>query len=110
MNQIVYCETMRDFINSCLVSKDIGQKVKQSMYNAGYPHVMDNWVTSWQNSLPEIALALKDSGIDDDIDVAVEYRLKHSMERLDFLIYGLDENNHKNMVIVELKQWSQVQG
>lgn len=109
MNQIVYCETMRDFINSCLVSKDIGQKVKQSMYNAGYPHVMDNWVTSWQNSLPEIALALKDSGIDDDIDVAVEYRLKHSMERLDFLIYGLDENNHKNMVIVELKQWSQVQ-
>ena len=44
MNQIVYCETMRDFINSCLVSKDIGQKVKQSMYNAGYSHVMDNWV------------------------------------------------------------------
>ncbi len=109
MNQIVYCETMRDFINSCLVTKDIGSKVRQSMYNAGYHDVRDNWVTSWQNSLPEIASALKDSGIDDDIDVAVEYRLKHSMERLDFLIYGLDEHNRKNMVIVELKQWSQVQ-
>ena len=109
MNQIVYCQTMRNFINSCLVTKDIGQVVKQSMYNAGYPNVMDNWVTSWEKSLPEIALALKGADIDDDIDVAVEYRLKHSMERLDFLIYGLDEYNHKNMVIVELKQWSQVQ-
>ncbi|NLB48960.1 MAG: DUF2075 domain-containing protein [Erysipelotrichia bacterium] len=79
------------------------------MYNAGYTHVKSNWVTSWENSLPEIALALKDSGLDDDIDVAVEYRLKHSMERLDFLIYGVDESNNKNMVIVELKQWSQVQ-
>ena len=48
MNQIVYCETMRDFINSCLVSKDIGQKVTQSMYNAGYSHVMDNWVKTWR--------------------------------------------------------------
>ena len=63
---------MRDFINSCLVTKNIGQIVKQSMYNAGYPHIMDNWVTSWEKSLPEIALALKDSGIDDDIDVALK--------------------------------------
>lgn len=109
MNQIVYCETIKDFINACLVTKDIGEVVKKSMYNAGYSHVMDNWVTSWQNSLPEIAKALKDSGIADDIDVAVEYRLKHSMERLDFLIYGMDEHDRKNMVIVELKQWSQVQ-
>lgn len=109
MNQIVYCETIHNFIHSCLVTKDIGEKVKQSMYNAGYSHVMDNWIASWQKSLPEIATALKDSGIDENIDVAVEYRLKHSMERLDFLIYGLDESNHKNMVIVELKQWSQVQ-
>lgn len=109
MNQIVYCETMRNFINACLVSKDIGQKVKQSMYNAGYSFIKDNWIASWQNSLPEIALALNDSGIDDDIDVAVEYRLKHSMERLDFLIYGLDERNRKNLVIVELKQRSQVE-
>ncbi len=109
MNQIVYQESMRDFINSCLIERNIGEKVKQSMYNAGYSHVMNNWVASWQNSLPEIAKALDHSGIDDDIDVAVEYRLKHSMERLDFLIYGLDNFGNKNVVIVELKQWSQVE-
>lgn len=86
MNQIVYCETIHNFIHSCLATKDIGEKVKQSMYNAGYSHVMDNWIASWQKSLPEIAIALKDSGIDESIDVAVEYRLKHSMERLDFLM------------------------
>ena len=108
MQQIVYCKTLNQFINSCLVSKTIANEVKQGMYNAGYPHVMPNWETSWENSLPEIAKALQGSKIDSDVDVAVEYRLKHSLERLDFLIYGVDKNNKKNMVIVELKQWSQV--
>lgn len=108
MEQIVYQKDLESFINSCLISKTIKDEVKQGMYNAGYVHVMPNWETSWANSLPEIAKALKDSSIDNDVDVAVEYRLKHSMERLDFLIYGLDANNNKNMVIIELKQWSQV--
>lgn len=108
MEQIIYQETLQTFINHCLVTKDISEKVKRGMYNAGYLKVMPNWETSWQNSLPEIAKALQHSNIDDDVDVAVEYRLKHSLERLDFLIYGLDKNNNKNMVIIELKQWSQV--
>lgn len=109
MQQIVYQESLSKFIQSCLVTNSIADEVKQGMYNAGYPHVMDNWITSWKNSLPAIAKALKDSSIDKDIDVAVEYRLKNSLERLDFLIYGVDENNKKNMVIVELKQWSEVE-
>lgn len=109
MQQIVYQESLSKFIQSCLVTNSIADEVKQGMCNAGYPHVMDNWITSWKNSLPAIAKALKDSSIDKDIDVAVEYRLKSSLERLDFLIYGLDENNKKNMVIVELKQWSEVE-
>ncbi len=108
MQQIVYQKDLNTFINSCLVTKTIADEVKQGMHLAGYPNVMDNWVTSWENSLPEIAKALQGSSIDGDVDVAVEYRLKHSLERLDFLIYGVDENNKKNMVIVELKQWSQV--
>lgn len=108
MQQIIYQETLKTFIDDCLLSKDIANKVKFGMLNAGYTHVMPNWETSWQNSLPEIAKALQNSSIDDDVDVAVEYRLKHSLERLDFLIYGVDKNNQKNMVIVELKQWSEV--
>lgn len=109
MNQIVYCETIGTFIDQCLVKSNISTVVEQSMYNAGYRAVMKNWKTSWAKSLPEIAYALKNSGIDNDVDVAIEYILKHSQERLDFLIYGLDDNNNKNIVIVELKQWSQVQ-
>ena len=108
MEQIVYQKDLNSFINSCLFNKSIAEEIKQGMYNAGYPHVMDNWVSSWENSLPQIAKALKDSSIDKDVDVAVEYRLKHSLERLDFLIYGVDDKNKKNMVIIELKQWSQV--
>lgn len=108
MQQIVYQKTLKQFIHSCLISGTIADEVKQEMYNAGYSYVMPNWETSWKNSLPKIAEALQGSSIDGDVDVAIEYRLKHSLERLDFLIYGLDKNNKKNMVIVELKQWSQV--
>jgi hypothetical protein len=108
MNQIVYCETVKTFLDHCANPNIIGDKIKQGMYNVGYTNVMDNWITSWENSLPEIATALRKSSIDEDVDVAVEYRLKHSLERIDFLIYGLDDAGNKNMVIVELKQWSQV--
>lgn len=108
MQQIVYQKSLSDFINSCLVTKTISEEVKNGMYLAGYSYCSPNRITSWENSLPEIAKALQGGKIDDDVDVAVEYRLKHSLERLDFLIYGLDKNNNKNIVIVELKQWSQV--
>ena len=109
MNQIVYCDTIRNFIDACLIKHTIAEDIERCMYNAGYSHVMNNWKTSWGASLPEVAKVLADSGLDDEIDVAVEYKLKNSLDRLDFLIYGLDENDRKNMVIVELKQWSQVQ-
>lgn len=108
MNQIIYCETLGNFIDSCLVNKNIGDVIKTSMKKVGY-NAEDNWVASWQNSLPEVAKALEDTDIDKTIDVAVEYVLKHSKERLDFLIYGLDDFDRKNMVIVELKQWSYVE-
>ena len=108
MNQIVYQQPLDKFIYQCLIAKNIGNIVTQGMYNAGYSYVEPNWIVSWANSLPKIAEALEHSSIDSDVDVAVEYRLKHSLERLDFLIYGVDKNNKKNMVIVELKQWSQV--
>lgn len=107
MRQIVYQETIGTFLDQCLITKNIDNVVSTQMKLAGYG-VRDNWITSWKNSLPEIAKALEDSGLDDDIDVAVEYRLKNSQERLDFLIYGLDDYGQKNMVIVELKQWSEV--
>lgn len=109
MNQIVYQETLADFISHCANPKTIRQKVRDGMLLAGYTGIKSNWETSWENSLPEIAKALKkSSSIAKDVDVAVEYRLKNSLDRLDFLIYGTDSRGKKNMVIVELKQWSEV--
>lgn len=106
MQQIIYHKTLKEFINSCLVEKNIHEEVKEKMLYAGYTCVQPNWVTSWAESLPKIAEALQNSSIPNDVDVAVEYRLKHSLERLDFLIYGKGQDDRKNMVIVELKQWS----
>ena len=109
MNQIVYVATVKDFIYHCLAKKDIADLVSKGMYNAGFISVQPNLITSWNNSLPKIAEILKMSNVSLDVDVAVEYVLKHSHDRLDFLIYGKDNNDSKNVIIVELKQWSQVQ-
>ena len=109
MEQIVYQKTLSEFIAHCANPNVIAKEVRDGMILAGYTDIRPSWETSWKNSLPAIADALKTSkSISMDVDVAVEYRLKHSLERLDFLIYGIDGKGRKNVVIVELKQWSQV--
>ena len=40
-----------------------------------------------------------------DQGVMVEYKLPLSAKRIDVVIYGHDEQQHKQAVIVELKQW-----
>ena len=54
-----------------------------------------------------MASVLNDSSIDKSINVAIEYKLDVTSNRVDFLIYGNDENNKENLVIIELKQWSE---
>jgi len=47
--------------------------------------------------------------IPEDAGVAIEYRINGRSQRIDFMIAGKDELGAKNLVIIELKQWSSVQ-
>ena len=108
---IIYRENVGKFISQCLdgtSALDIGSIISKQMRLNGITYFGDSQVNAWNASLPEMALVLKRSNVDENIDVAVEYKLVQSRDRIDFLICGNDEADHENVVVIELKQWSQV--
>lgn len=101
---IIYENTLGGFINNCS-SGVIASMVDSYIKKIGYGSSASEY-NSWQHSLPEIAQVLSDPSIDKDIDVAIEYKLPLTKNRIDFILYGNDEYGKGNMVIIELKQWS----
>lgn len=107
---IIYRESIEKFISQCLdgnTAKDIGSIISDRMRMNGISYFGDSQVNAWNASLPEMAMVLKDMDVDKNIDVAVEYKLVQSRDRIDFLICGEDDAGKENVVVVELKQWSQ---
>ena len=107
---IVYRESANTFINQCLTdgssALSIGSIISKKMRSQGINYFDDSQVRAWDNSLPEIARVLHNGGIHKDVDVAVEYKIQQSRDRIDFLVCGDDDKGNKNVVVIELKQWS----
>ena len=45
--------------------------------------------------------------IDDNVSICIEYQIPLRRNRIDFIVAGRNENGEENVVIIELKQWSQ---
>lgn len=65
---------------------------------------------SWKNSLGDAMYKVMQSDrIPDDSGVAIEYSIPRAKNRIDFIITGEDEEGKEKVVIVELKQWTDIQ-
>lgn len=109
-NMIIYRENIATFISQCLNGSsalNIGSIISEQMRLHGIGYFGESQVKAWNASLPEMAKVLQESDVDRDVDVAVEYKLVQSRDRIDFLICGDDDAGRENVVVVELKQWSQ---
>lgn len=109
---ITYSAKKRDFINQCKADSTgdtIAQAVGNAMRMAGISCCDAAQVRAWKNSLPAIAAVLEKTALDDDAIVAVEYTIRQTRERLDFVITGTDSSGKRNIIIIELKQWSTAQ-
>jgi uncharacterized protein len=62
---------------------------------------------SWQNSLSRVRDLLELGKIHDTF-VALEYEVPYNQSRLDCLLFGKGTNDVSNVVLIELKQWSNV--
>ncbi len=64
---------------------------------------------SWKNSLGNAMYHIINTDkIPDDSTIAVEYGINRTKNRIDFIICGIDENYKEKIIIIELKQWSEV--
>lgn len=101
---IIYRNTKRGFVDD-VRSNAIASIIQNEFAAHNFNHHNEAEYRSWANSLQYLRNAVDVPQIDDECQVAIEYQIPLTSKRVDFLIAGVDEQNHNNVVIIELKQW-----
>lgn len=86
----------------------IAGKLKESYFRYFRYGPSPSEVTSWQNSLHAMSSVVQLAALDDH-GIVVELQLPLSSKRLDCMLTGHDAGERAQAVVVELKQWSQVE-
>ncbi|HEX2541231.1 MAG TPA: DNA/RNA helicase domain-containing protein [Caldimonas sp.] len=103
----LYAGTSRDFITDA-TRNGIASKLERAFLDAFHYKPSLQEVGSWQNSLFRMAFALQEGAFLDH-GILLEYQLPLSSKRLDCMVTGNDSGGQPYSVIVELKQWSDVE-
>ena len=103
---LAYLASKAQFLMDAPTIEDIvAAQVKKNLNLSVGPGEYQAWKNSLGNAMSHVML---DDGIPDDAAVAVEYRLNGRKFRIDFLIAGQDGAGKDSIVIVELKQWTDI--
>ncbi|MEC4166282.1 DUF2075 domain-containing protein [Pseudomonas sp. MS-1(2024)] len=102
---IVYAATKQQFLKDS-DNDDIEEVILRHFKEATGKKVGASEIRSWQGSLSYMAKVLRDDGLPNDAGLAIELHIPQSSKRIDFLLTGRCENQVKNAVLIELKQWS----
>ena len=104
---LAYLATKEKFLKDAPVIQDVvAAEVKKKLNLT----VGKSESTAWQNSLGNAMFhALNTEEIPDDAGVAIEYRLNGRRFRIDFMVSGKTSSGKESLVIIELKQWSDIQ-
>ncbi|GGM40464.1 ATPase AAA [Paraliobacillus quinghaiensis] len=103
---IVYEASKKDFLNHVDQDEIVTHIMQQFQLKLG--RTSESEIRSWDNSMLHMYRVLNDSSIPDDAGVAIEYSIPNTSKRVDFLLSGHDQEQD-TVVIVELKQWSEVE-
>ena len=104
---LAYLATKEKFLKDAPVIQDVvAAEVKKKLNLT----VGKSESTAWQNSLGNAMFhALNTDEIPNDAGVAIEYRLNGRRLRIDFMVSGETTSGKESLVIVELKQWTDIQ-
>ncbi len=103
---IVYQATKSRFIDDAF-KRDIQDVICDSYYTRTGRKVGRSEIASWRESLMCMAKVLNDEDIPNDAGVAIEYGIPQTAKRIDFILTGRGSQEKQNVIIVELKQWSE---
>lgn len=104
---LVYNGTKNDFMHS-VENDTIAYEIQQKLIESMNRHTARNEFMSWENSLQYMYKVLNDKEIPIDSGIAIEYNIPQTSKRVDFLISGYSETQKENVIIIELKQWNQL--
>lgn len=107
---IVYQSTKKGFLNDAsngiedIIQSQVKEKLLIDIKTGSSEY------NSWKNSLGDAMYKVMQSDkIPDDSGVAVEYSIPRTKNRIDFIITGEDEDGKEKIIIIELKQWTEIQ-
>lgn len=103
----LYAGTSKDFIVDA-TRNAIATKLEHAFLSTFRFKPSIQEVHSWEISLSQMAHVLERGNFSDH-GVLLEYQLPLSSRRLDCMVTGHSENDHPYSVIIELKQWSEVE-
>lgn len=100
---IIYQSTYRDFVdkfNGHMLFNDIMKEYREKI---GFPN--SGMQLSWHNSITEVIKSLKNSKIDSEVQVLIEYKIPRDGSQIDLVFIGKSLKNEDSIAVVELKQW-----
>lgn len=104
---IVYEALKLDFIND--VTDDIIVDKIYNKYKEKYGrNTTKNEILSWKNSMQYMRNVLDSKNIPNDSGIAIEYKIPNTSNRVDFIITGENEKREQTAIIIELKQWEEL--
>lgn len=104
---LAYLATKGQFLKDAPEIEDIVRAEVKKKLNFVAP---ENEYQAWRNSLGNAMFHVMDTeSIPDDAGVAIEYRLNGRRFRIDFMVSGVGSDGKESLVIVELKQWTDMQ-
>ena len=105
---LIYSGVKSQFDRDVLTGR-IGMRIEEAFYAMGLSHSNVSEFMAWQNSLSEMQQVLSAPEFSPSLQVAIEYQIPQTSKRVDFLIGGLDEQDQQQIIIVELKQWTEAE-
>lgn len=105
---LIYEGTKDNFLSS--VEQDtIAVEIENNIYERMHRHTAKNEFRAWENSMEYMYKVLNDQDIPSDAGIAIEYNIPQTSKRVDFLISGYGKKEEANVVLIELKQWDELQ-
>ena len=105
---IVYEGLKSDFLNS-VESDSIAMEIEENILSKLGRHTGKSEFRSWENSLKYMYIVLNNQAIPTNAGIAIEYNIPQTSKRVDFIISGYNKKDKGGAVIVELKQWDEIE-
>lgn len=103
---IVYQSDKVGFLDDVL-SNSISDIIHKAYFTKLGRYTSKNEVLSWQNSMMYMNSILTDDEIPKDAKISIEFQIPLTSNRIDFIITGNNENFKEQVIIIELKAWSE---